>query len=181
MADPGIADTSYADAATDMTTLLTHDRLPIDALLIRRSLYERLGGFDETLPEEYACWDLVQRYALRAKTAFLEEPLVAVAPFASFRAGQSAANDLLTLWRLWLDKGQHVLPEFQWNEMEQALMELADANGSALEIAQGAAVLRSLHHRPMDAHVEQLTGADEASPGTKPPARESSTYPRSGC
>ena len=123
---PGLLPHSYIGGRPEFWDLLVASYIMLQAVVFRRTLYERYGGFDEH-PDLLAGsdWDLLLRYCYHTQTAFLAEPLVAVRvhPQSATEALRGRfARGRLAIWRKWLLEHEPplVLAEDRWERLAQA-------------------------------------------------------------
>jgi glycosyltransferase involved in cell wall biosynthesis len=98
---------SYAGGRREFHDLLHGNYINLISLVFRRELFERYGGFDESIPT-LCDWDMCLRWAYETKTAFVAEPLANVLVHAGSDTQQRGiqdqqfAKDKLAVWRKWL-------------------------------------------------------------------------------
>ena len=96
---------SYVGDRNEFADLMSGNYIPGPSVVLRRDLWERLGGHDPTMPATLSDWDLWMRYSYHMATAFIREPLVNVRYHG---AGMSAeqmsqmAMGMIPVWRKWL-------------------------------------------------------------------------------
>jgi GT2 family glycosyltransferase/Flp pilus assembly protein TadD len=106
---PGLVNVPYVGGRKEFEDLFIANYIQSQAVLFRTADLERLGGYDqEPGLVAMADWDLLLRYSRDRKTAFLNEPLVAVRvheqsfTMTKGRATGSFARARLGFWRKWL-------------------------------------------------------------------------------
>ncbi len=128
---PGILNYPYIGSRNEFQDLLPASYLFIQTAVIRRSLYEQVGGF-ETREDMTAGfdWEFLLRYCYHTKTAFINEPTVCIRTHeASFteshcRKRGQFARGRVAIWRKWLVENDNppVLDEAMWNRMANAFI-----------------------------------------------------------
>lgn len=128
---PGILNYPYIGTRNEFLDLLPASYLYMQTAVIRRSLYEKIGGLD--MREDMTAgvdWEFLLRCCYHTKTAFINEPTVAIRTHEqSFteshcRKQGQFARGRIAIWRKWLVENDNppVLDDQLWNRMANAFI-----------------------------------------------------------
>ena len=113
---------SYIGGRNEFLDLLPGNYIMANGMVYRRSLLERVGAYDDTMPTTLSDWELWLRLSWHAQTAYINEPLAVTRQHGSRLSTTEHADTttgMIAVWRKWLVQNETppVIDDRMWQRM----------------------------------------------------------------